>query len=877
MRKIIVRLSLPILFIVLPWPTMAQDVRFEARVDKTRMVLDDTLMLSFVLSGGNVDLNVLPELPDLKESFDVLRGPSRSTSISIVNGRQSSSLTLQYLLSPKKTGTLTIGPATLRSDKHTYTTEPILIEVVQSAQPATPNAPGSPDASGTPQNDEMAELFIRAETDKTTAYIGEQITLSHWLYTQVSISGYDFTQPPALTGFWVEEFQLPQPRLQEQVVNGVTYGVALMKKAALFPTKSGQMTIDPLTMTLNVKVRAQTNNPFDQFFNDPFGDVFSRTQEIVRKTQPIDLTILPLPDEGKPAIFSGDVGNFTMAVQLDQTQVKQGDPLTLTIKIQGVGNIKTVKEPQVTLPESFKRYDPEIKEQMFPGQEPLQGEKIFTSVIIPSAAGKYDIEPVAFAYFDPQRKAYQTIRSAPLTVTILPAAQTEPPLERRITTKEEIKLLGQDIRFIKTDIPHIENQGQMVYQTNLFRVLLIAPLFLVGLGYGVQRYRRKYHQDERLVRQRQARKHAARHFKTAAAFLKQGDSKGFYASISQILRHYLGAKLNMPPAGIQVAEICQELTRHGLDLTSVSMLQRCLETCDFARFAPGTSSAGEMETMLQQAEQVIAQIDRLKFDQPAATMPKIVAMLFLLGSLLMFCLPAFPGYAALSADDLFQEGNRLYEAGNYAEALEQYQQILRSGIQNGAVYYNIGNALLKQQRIGEAILAYERAKRLLPRDADVTFNLEYARALALDKLEPWNANVIMRFLVSVRDWLTPNEVSLAVLVTYLLLVIVILLFIISPRRQRSLILFVGILPATVFLFAGTILISQVFARHAVTEAIVLTSDVTARTGPGESYSTVFEMHAGAKVRIQREKLDWVEIQLPNKVIGWVRQNEIERI
>lgn len=862
----------------------AQDITFEAAVDKPQMSFEEVLVLSFVLSGGNIDLNVTPALPDLKEDFDVLQGPARSTNISIINGKQSSSVTFRYFLSPKKTGGLTIGPATLQYNNKMYTTNPITVEVVKGAQPQAPSSPQ--DQRSQQQETSLPEIYIRTEVDKETAYIGEQITLSCYLYTRINIAGYDFVQQPNFTGFWTEELDIPQhPTLQYQTINGVTYGVALMKKVALFPTSSGDVTIEPMVMTFSVRVQTRSRDPFDQFFNDPFDNFFGRTQEIIRKTQPVTLKILPLPEENRPDSFNGDVGSFTMSVDIDKTQVTQDEPIKLTVKIQGIGNIKTLKEPTITLPESFKRYDPEITENLFALQEPLQGEKIFESVIMLSSAGEFQIDPVQFSYFDPHRKSYQTIRSEPIKLVILPTAQEEELLERHIATKEEIKLLGQDIRFIKTDIPQLEDQGQYLYQTDLFRILCIFPLLAIGIAYGYKRYREKYTRDEKYVRRKQAKKLSKRRFKSNAEMMNRGNSKEFYAAISQTLRQYIGDKLNLPPAGITGEEISKSLKGYGLDEDTAELLKQCLADCDFARFAPVGSSVGEMNAMLQKAETIIDRIESLKIQGAKLEVQgsqKLLLFILLPALLVAPCslLPA-PCFATMSVpqplEQVFRLGNTLYEEGKYSEALEKYQSVIESGLENGFVYYNFGNALLKERRIGEAILAYERAKRLLPRDEDVAFNLEYARALTLDKMEAWHSGKIASVMIAIRDFFTPNEITIFFLVMYLVFVILIGISILTSRRWRMRFIYSAILPGFLLFVSAILLFSQIFSRTSVDEAILLAPKSEARTGPGEGYSTVFEIHEGAKIRIQREKLDWVEIKLPNKVIGWVMKKDLARI
>jgi hypothetical protein len=244
--------------------------------------------------------------------------------------------------------------------------------------------------------------------------------------------------------------------------------------------------------------------------------------------------------------------------------------------------------------------------------------------------------------------------------------------------------------------------------------------------------------------------------------------------------------------------------------------------------------------------------------------------------MLLSCFP-LNSFAEIAVNDLFRQGNKFYENGEYLKAIESYQSIIQSGLKNGYLYYNLGNALLKQNRIGETILAYERAKRLLPRDEDVAFNLAYARALTLDKMETWDAGKVFGMMAVIRDFFTPNEVTVFFLVMYLLLTILVVTFIFASRRWRTRIRYCSILPALLFLCSGILLFFQISHHATVAEAILLAPQSEARTGPGEGYSTVFEIHEGAKVRIQREKLDWVEIKLPNKVIGWVMQKDLARI
>ena len=847
-------------------PADAQKLIFKVTADKTQVALDDVVVLAFAIQGDALNTSVTPELPDLAQDFDVLQGPSRSTNISIINGKQSSSVIIQYVLAPKQAGEFTIPPATLTYDNTTYTTEPVVIEVVSGAVAPAQTPDGADSAAQAGQ-----DVFLQAELDKTTAYIGEQMTVSFFVYTRVNIAGYNLQQQPQFTGFWVEELPIPNPpKLQYQTINGQQYGVALLKKVALFPTASGAQNIDALTMTFSVKVRGRSNDPFDNFFDDPF---FARTEEVIRRTQPVAITILPLPEEQRPASFHGDVGSFSMAVEAAPQSVKQDDAMTLTVKIQGIGNIKTLKEPEIKLPEAFKRYDTNVTEKPFPLQEPLQGEKTFETIIIPTAAGDYTLPPVEFAYFDPQRKSYQTLRSQPIALTVQPKVAPDEPLARRITTKEAIKLLGQDLRFIKTDVAALTEQGRRWYHHDGVGLLVVAPLLLIAAAWGYQRYQRQYAGDARYVRQKRAGQVARHSLKQAQEWMQQGRSGEFYAAIASALRQYLGAKLNLPPASLQTAELKDVLAAAGLEAATFEELQRCLAQCDFARFAPVEARPEEMQAILDQATALLAQFARLQF----AKIQTSAAPLFG-GILLAILLMAHPASSAdVPVTERFQQGNTFYEQGQYAEAAAAYQAIVATGLHNGAVYYNLGNALLKADQLGAAILFLERARRLLPRDEDVAFNLQYARSQTLDKLEEQAASPFLTLLVTIRDALTFSELSALAFGLYWLLSGLIIALLVAPNRMRRRLVWFGILPVVGFLLlTGMVLMAQ-WRAAAADEAILLATQAEAKTGPGASYSTLFEIHAGAKVVIQREKQDWVEIKLPNNVIGWIMQKDLERI
>jgi hypothetical protein len=581
----------------------AQNISFNASVDKAEVALDEQITLTVSVSG-DVKSIPQPELPPL-DGFTVYSA-GRSHNFSYTNGRLSSSMIFNYVLLPRKPGKFTIGPARIELGGKTYQTTPIEITVASGGK--TQPAPEPPDNEKQKVKPKLKgkDLFIETVVNKKKAYVNEQITLTFRFYQGVRLFHNPQYTPPSLTGFWSED--LPPKKQYYQVINGRQYFVQELK-TALFPTSTGKLTIGPaeLKCTAEDLDRFPTRDPFAMFDRDLLS-LFRQGKPQILKSKPIPIEVLPVPEIGKPEGFNGTVGNYKLKVSVDKTEVEMGQPITLKAKISGVGNIKSVGKPNIQELPDFRTYSSGSSENVSKEDYRVQGVKTYEEVLIPRKAGKYTIPPVEFSFFDPKTKNYETLKSEPVLLTVLPSSQAS-PTEIAQLSKQEIGRAVKDIRYIKLSTSEFEDQGDPLYKKPVFLLLQLIPLLAFAISWRYQKAREKLNSDIGYARQRRAHKSAKKRLKGANKLISAERSKEFYSEVARALLQYVGDKLNLPAYGLTKDQIEFELSERGFKKEKIDNLVRFLDYCDFARFAPGSSTEEEMKRFLDQAERAIVYLE----------------------------------------------------------------------------------------------------------------------------------------------------------------------------------------------------------------------------------------------------------------------------
>ncbi len=574
---------------------------FVATVDNNKIAEHDRFELRFTFEGKN--LNVLKNFnpPSLKE-FKVLSGPNQSTSMQIITGVSSSSLTLSYILLPNTTGNYTIGSASIQYEDKTFTTNPIKINVVKGSQKS------KDESNSQVSNEEIAKnLFIRATIDKNKVYLGEQVTITYKLYTRLNIAAQmSVDKLPQYQGFWTEEVETARNiTFSREVIDGQQYSVGLLKRAALFPNQTGKLEVTPFELTIPIQVQKKKsqNNVWDDFFGDPFGR--SEVVEYQAKSNTLKLDVVPLPESNKPTSFRGAVGRFDFDVSIDKQKTKTNEPITLKFNISGSGNIKLLELPPFELPNGFEKYDPKIEEQINRNGK-INGTKKAEYLLIPRIAGSREIPAIEFSYFDPENKYYHTIKSKSFNVIIEQGLSTGNDL----TNQQNINQLERDIRYIKTNYDDVEKQSGVLLLKSGFWIASIIPLFAALVLIGWKRKQDKLSGNQQLLRYSKAEKVARKRFKTAKKLLDQNNVELFYSEISQALFGYLEDKFHIPKSEFTLDKAAFELTKRNIAADLVDKMRSNAQKCEFIRFAPNTNPSQVMNEMYNSFSAVVIDIER---------------------------------------------------------------------------------------------------------------------------------------------------------------------------------------------------------------------------------------------------------------------------
>ena len=550
--------------------------------------------------GGKVSDFVPPSF----EGLEVLAGPvsSTSTSFQSINGQSSTTHTHSYTYTVRavQEGKVTLGAASVKIGKETYSTEPRTIEAVKGQVPDQGSA-----AAGGQRQSAGEDLMLRMSVSKTRAVVGEPVIVTLKLYVQSSaISGFEDVRFPTFDGFWSQEIDAPQNiQFVRENYNGQVYNAALLRRYMLLPQQTGALTIDPSELVCLLQVRAEQTGP-----RSIFDDFFSSYQTIRKRvtSEPVTINVSALP-AGAPASFTGGVGSFRLSAGFDSDSVAAHEATSLKITISGTGNINLVDAPKVQLPADFEVYDVRKTENISTGESGSTGTLTFEYPFIPRAPGVFDIDPVEFTYYDIAAGRYRTLSSGPLRLKVGEGTRTDAAVIPSGVSKRSVESLGEDIRFIST-VPRLKKAGRMMVGSP---AMLIIPVVIVLAAAAVwillsRSIARR--SDVAGTRNRKAMKVARARLKNASAFLRQGLYSAFYEELHKALHGYISDKLMLPVADLTRERIGEELRSRGKDEAVIQELSDILDACEYARYAPASGSEA-MEKHYQQAVKVISQIE----------------------------------------------------------------------------------------------------------------------------------------------------------------------------------------------------------------------------------------------------------------------------
>jgi len=591
-----------------------QDVSFVGTTEKV-VVVGQQFRVSYTLTtAGESGKDI--RLPDLKD-FNNVFGPtlsSQSSSTYIVNGKSSTQSTniYTYILTAKSEGTFTIPPATIKIGNSEYKSNEISVKVLppdKAAQAAAANSAqqgvtqnGVASDAGAASNDVFVKVFV----SKNSVYENEGFLVTFKLYTLVDIAGYDGSPKfPEYEGFIAQEIDMPQ-NLQWTLenYNGRNYRSVVLKQTILYPQRSGKITIPSGKLGIVARIRTQQRQ------RSFFDDFFDMTQDVKRAltSAPVTIDVKPLPN-GKPASFSGAVGEYNMTSSITSTQLKTNDAVTVKVDISGNGNLKLIKNPAVTFPNDFDVMDPEVTNNTKVSQSGVNGTKTIKYNAIPRYAGDFTIPKAEFSYFDVKSGTYKTLTTDEykLHVSQGPAGSGSNVPVVNATNKEDIRFLGKDIRYITTDSANF-HKGDFFFGTFGYLLFYIVPVLLFLLLFWIYRKQVAQNANIALMRTKKANKVASKRLKTADKYLKENKTELFYDETLKAVWGYLSDKLNIPVSELTKDNVDANLVKYGASENLIQDFRNILDTAEFARFAP----AQESEKMDELYDATVQAIDKME-------------------------------------------------------------------------------------------------------------------------------------------------------------------------------------------------------------------------------------------------------------------------
>lgn len=802
---------------------------------------------------------------DIPGELEVLIGPNRSTqsSYQMINGHtsSSSSITYTYIVCATKNGSFTIPPAHVVVGGKSIASNPLTIKVSGSAQSNGSMSRQHQQDDGGEIRDagsqiSGSDLFIKVSANKKRVHEQEPILLTYKVYTLVGLTSLRGDMPD-LKSFYTQEVDLPQQKsFSIETFNGRPYKTTTWSQYVMFPQMTGKLEIPSITFEGIVVQQNRNIDPFEAFFNGGSGYV-----EVKKKivAPGIEIQVDPLPE--RPANFSGGVGKFNLSAQLDKTEVKANDPVSIRVIVSGTGNLKLIKQPTINIPKDFDRYEPKITDKTKLTTNGIEGSMIYDILVVPRHQGKYEIPPVEFTYFDTSENAYKTVKSESFTLDV--AKGSGAASVNDFSGQTDLQELTKDIRYIKTGDTRQHSLDDFFFgSTGYWVSLSLLALVFITL-FIVFRQRAIDNANVTKMRGKKANKVATKRLKKAARLMTDNKPGEFYDEVLRALWGYVGDKLTIPVEQLSHDNISQRLSERNVGEETVGQFMGALDECEFERYAPGDPK-GNMNKVYDKAITAIEQIEAtMKKRRPSA---KTAVLLLLL------LIPA-AGQAVTKA-----EADSAYTRGEYQQAIKDYEALLKQGA-SAALYYNLGNAYYRSENITRAVLNYERALLLSPGDRDIRFNLQIAQAKTIDKIVPESEMFFFTWYRSLVNLMSVDGWARTALVSLTLVIILLLVYLFSNLIWlRKIGFFGGIVLLVLFALSNIFAWQQKQNLLFRKGAIVITPSVTVKSTPASNGTDLFILHEGTKVTITDGSMkDWKEIRIADGKEGWIEGKQLEEI
>lgn len=601
LRKILILTG----FVLAGLIALAEDPRLEMSAPNAVSV-GDQFRLTFSVNARGENL----KLPDLS-SFDVLMGPStsQSTSVQIINGRTTQSQTFSYtfILRAKEQGTFNIRPGSIEVEGKVIQSNPLTIQVVtgrpQQQVPQGQQQETQPEAqSGTISRE---DLFLRLELNKRNVYKGEQIIATVKIYANpnLPLTGFEEVTLPTYEGFFTQDIDIPQQiNFTREVFNDKIYQVGVLKKTVLFPQQSGSITIRPFNITVLVQQRVRQRSFFDDFFSG------IQTARAKLTADAVTINVRDLPPA--PADFYGGVGSFNITSVISDTEVTTNDAVTLKVTINGTGNLRLIQSPKLDLSSDFDLYDPRSTDNVRVSEAGMTGSRTIEYLFQPRFEGSFTVPAMQFSFFNPATGQYERRATPEYKLEVAKGSEDRSTSGvMRTIRRQDLQLIGQDIRFIWQKPMPLRITGHTLFGSNLFYGIYLAGLFGFLVFFVSYRKKLKENANVALSRNKKASRVARKHLRAATLNLKKNEENAFYESVLKAFWGYLSDKLSIPIATLKRETAIEGLQKRNVDQMLIDEFLRVVDQCEFARFAPSGGNQA-MQEVFENAEKVISKMEK---------------------------------------------------------------------------------------------------------------------------------------------------------------------------------------------------------------------------------------------------------------------------
>ena len=588
--------------------TFADKVSFVASAPDV-VVVGDQFRLSYTVTTQKVKDFRAPSI----KGFDVLMGPSRSeqSSTQIVNGSVSStsSITFTYILMANTAGEFTVPGASIVADGNQMISNSVKIKVLPQDQNHNSSRRNNDNSSSIQPSSNASvsnqDLFITATASKTNVYEQEAFVLTYKIYTRESNLQLNNAKLPDFKGFHSQEIEMTtNARWTPEHYKGRNYYTTVYRQFVLFPQQSGKLFIEPAQFQMTVNKPVQSADPFDAFFNGG-NNVIEIKKPIT--TPKIAINVNPLP-AGRPTNFLGGVGEFNISSSINSKELKTNDAITIKLVISGTGNLKLISNPEIKFPDDFEVYDPKVDNQVRLTKEGLTGNKVIEYLAIPRHAGTYKIPGVSFSYFDIRSKSYKTLNTEDYVINVEKGAGNADQVIANFTNKEDLKVLGEDIRYIKQNEVTFQPKGSFFYGSMSYWLFYIIPALAFILFFIIYRKQAAENANVAKMRTKKANKVAIKRMKLAGKLLSENKKDAFYDEVLKALWGYISDKLNIPVSRLSKDNIEEKLRNHGVSEELIKEFLNALNDCEFARFAPGDENQA-MDKVYSSSIEVISKME----------------------------------------------------------------------------------------------------------------------------------------------------------------------------------------------------------------------------------------------------------------------------